>query len=551
MDGKGKKRMWIFGVTFKLIFFLNAFFFLTPTSHSSCKNFMCSGESIVNRPWTAFTSAISHQTLPHLVGNSIAMVLFGWRVWRAIGVPAFLGLYYWGGVVASVAHVSWNKWRGATRAMPTDEELQGAVKRLMSKEGYDNATAQRAVSQWIFKNVDMPALGASGSVMAIAGLCAVLFPKDSMRRGLISMPVWFGVGLYAVSDALAITQADGVAHAAHLGGAVLGMSYAVMRKQYLLARARMELRRTQLPAVNLKGKYIPGAAVATLPETTTSLVLSGATWIGPPFKAELVARLPQLRELFVDGLAGSLNLSDFGPPQRCPIAVVSAQNFHGPLSGQCPPSLQVLRFTGAGAHVKASFDLPHAMANLTWLDLNCWGPPSSEEDQVKGGWKVRIPGAWKMEYLVLDLPWPIALDVAWHQAPLKSITMGASVVPTGGHPVYPPTLEQLRFSTHLVWLNASARGVKSLWIDCGKEGVASGFLDLDLRAFTKLQHLVLENFPSQASIPLLPPQLEFVAVSNSDSRFAHELEWEAPKVAANVRVVVFRSSDNVDLDSLA
>jgi hypothetical protein len=164
-----------------------------------------------------------------------------------------LGLYYWGGIAASCVHLAWCQYRGQKLAVPSDKKLGYFVEVIVRarsrhsltppqevarKENISLDQARAEVVAWVRKNCDVPALGASGSVMAIAALCAVLHPRDTVRFRLISMPVALAVGLYAASDALSITRIDGVAHAMHLGGAALGLSYAAIRKRYLVARSR-------------------------------------------------------------------------------------------------------------------------------------------------------------------------------------------------------------------------------------------------------------------------------------------------------------------------
>lgn len=137
--------------------------------------------------WTLLTSALSHVDMGHLLFNMLALWLFGRIVERVIGAPGFVALYVVGGIVASLGHVLW----GVVTGDPT------------------------------------PALGASGSVMAVAVTFAVIFPNQKLYLFfMVPMPAWFAVLLYVGLDLAGLFDArSSIAHAAHLGGAVTGLAY--------------------------------------------------------------------------------------------------------------------------------------------------------------------------------------------------------------------------------------------------------------------------------------------------------------------------------------
>lgn len=146
------------------------------------------------RVWTLLTSEVSHVDATHLLVNLIALWAFGTPVARVMGPHRFMALYAAGGFCASLGHVLWNLGSG------------------------DGAGA----------------LGASGAVGAVAIVFALWFPRATILLGfLIPMPAWvaavafvlldlFGV-FGAPVDLLADGQSTRVAHAAHLGGAAVGL----------------------------------------------------------------------------------------------------------------------------------------------------------------------------------------------------------------------------------------------------------------------------------------------------------------------------------------
>ncbi|MBA2322055.1 MAG: rhomboid family intramembrane serine protease [Deltaproteobacteria bacterium] len=137
--------------------------------------------------WTLLTSAFSHTDAMHLLFNMLALYVFGRDVEDVIGTGRFLALYVVGGIVASLGHVLWN----------------------------------------VIVASGVPALGASGSVMAISVLFGALYPKRTlMVNFFIPVPAALAVALYVLLDVAGMLGGGGnTAHAAHLGGAAVGLLY--------------------------------------------------------------------------------------------------------------------------------------------------------------------------------------------------------------------------------------------------------------------------------------------------------------------------------------
>lgn len=133
-------------------------------------------------------SALSHIDPMHLAFNVLALWVLGRDVERVIGAGGFLHLVVAGGIVASAGHLVYGLATGS----------------------------------------DVPALGASGSVMAVAVVSAVLFP-DRMLLVFFILPMRqvTAVGLFILVDLFGLLNpgADSIAHAAHLGGALYGWVY--------------------------------------------------------------------------------------------------------------------------------------------------------------------------------------------------------------------------------------------------------------------------------------------------------------------------------------
>lgn len=139
------------------------------------------------RPWSPLMSTFAHGGLAHLLLNGLVLYFFGPALERTLGRRAFVVLFLVTGAVSGIAQV----------------ELSAA---------------------W---GSGLPALGASGAIMAVLGAMVVLHPRDRVLiYGVFPLPLWAMGVLYAALDVLgAFNAADGVGNFAHLAGMAMGLAY--------------------------------------------------------------------------------------------------------------------------------------------------------------------------------------------------------------------------------------------------------------------------------------------------------------------------------------
>ncbi|HPD13759.1 MAG TPA: rhomboid family intramembrane serine protease [Planctomycetota bacterium] len=142
--------------------------------------------------WQVVTYMFLHSTsanhVIHIVVNMLFLYWFGVELERVMGRGRFLGLYLAGGVAGGVAY---------------------------------------AVTQYLVR-MENPAIGASAAVMALLVVYAFHFPNRTVYL-FYCIPLavkWFVLAVIAM-DVLYSANAygDGVAHTAHLGGALYGLLY--------------------------------------------------------------------------------------------------------------------------------------------------------------------------------------------------------------------------------------------------------------------------------------------------------------------------------------
>lgn len=139
--------------------------------------------------WRLFSYAFAHGGIWHLVGNMLFLWWFGRQVEDEIGSREFLIFYLLAALLAGLVYLG--------------------VELLYSKTVH-------------------PMLGASGAVMAVLVVAACYNPRQVIYLFfVIPVPIWLFVVGFALHDLLGLVRSDnnGVATAAHLGGAAFGFLY--------------------------------------------------------------------------------------------------------------------------------------------------------------------------------------------------------------------------------------------------------------------------------------------------------------------------------------
>lgn len=139
--------------------------------------------------WTLVTSMFLHTLTIHLFVNMISLFFMGRFVEPLIGRKRFLQVFFFSGIFAGLLHV--------------------------------------AVSYFTGSNMNIPAIGASGAIMGLAGLLAVLIPKQKVLLFfVIPMPLWM-LGIILVALVILNPSIGGITigNVAHLGGFVAGALY--------------------------------------------------------------------------------------------------------------------------------------------------------------------------------------------------------------------------------------------------------------------------------------------------------------------------------------
>jgi membrane associated rhomboid family serine protease len=156
------------------------------------------------RWWQPLTHMFMHGGWWHIIFNMYTLVMFGMVVERALGTKKFLILYFITGFGAVALHTG-VEWLEIHRALASDD---------------------LAVQQSALDLLRTPMVGASGAIYGVLVAFAMLYPEARMT--LLFPPVtldakWMVIIFVGLELVIGITGPSmGIAHFAHLGGALFG-----------------------------------------------------------------------------------------------------------------------------------------------------------------------------------------------------------------------------------------------------------------------------------------------------------------------------------------
>ena len=156
------------------------------------------------RWWQPLTHMFMHGGWWHIFFNMYTLVMFGMVVEQALGMKKFLILYFVTGLGAVALHTG-VEWLEVHRAL---------------------ASTDPAAQQDVINLLRTPMVGASGAIYGVLVAFAMLYPEARMT--LIFPPVtldakWMVAIFIGIELITGITRTQmGIAHFAHLGGALFG-----------------------------------------------------------------------------------------------------------------------------------------------------------------------------------------------------------------------------------------------------------------------------------------------------------------------------------------
>ncbi|SNZ00385.1 rhomboid family intramembrane serine protease [Flagellimonas pacifica] len=181
--------------------------------------------------WQVVTHMFMHGGLMHIVFNMYALWAFGTPLERVWGRNKFLFFYFSAGLGSALLHsgVNFYLFNEGMEALVNAGMTKGQVLEIVSKGQYSpdwyNIASKSTIDNFL-SAYNTPAVGASGAIYGV--LVAFAFMYSEAKLMLIFLPVpikakYFVPALLAIDLFFGIGNVNtGVAHFAHIGGALIG-----------------------------------------------------------------------------------------------------------------------------------------------------------------------------------------------------------------------------------------------------------------------------------------------------------------------------------------
>lgn len=182
--------------------------------------------------WQIITHMFMHGSFMHILFNMFTLYSFGPVLERILGDRKYLILYFVSGLGAFFLFNLWNfieVEQIKTSLQSFGFDLNGYMSgESVSFQGSAQAVSeQRQLASDLQSIITVPMVGASGAIFGVIAAFAVLFPDAEIMIMFIPIPVKVKYVLPVVvigSVILGVTgNVGGIAHLAHVGGALVGI----------------------------------------------------------------------------------------------------------------------------------------------------------------------------------------------------------------------------------------------------------------------------------------------------------------------------------------
>lgn len=199
-------------------------------------------------PWQPITYMFMHGGFMHILFNMFALYSFGSALEQFWGGKKFLFFYISCGLGAALLHlgVNYYEFHSGMNALVDAGFSQSEILSLLNEGKFDSRWAdvigQSGLSSMASSFI-VPAVGASGAIYGLLVAFAFMFPNAQLGLMFIPVPIrakYFVPGILLVDLILGLKGeaifggGSGIAHFAHLGGALTGflMMYYWKKSQF-------------------------------------------------------------------------------------------------------------------------------------------------------------------------------------------------------------------------------------------------------------------------------------------------------------------------------
>ncbi len=184
--------------------------------------------------WQMITTMFMHGSIAHIFFNMFALSSFGSALEFRWGLRRFLTFYFLAGIGASLIYTLVNqfKFNEVYEALALLEQSPAAIQALLDTGRIDpkvvGMLSEAQLTEFV-RIYHTPVVGASGAVYGVLVAFGILYPNAKLSLIFFPVPVaakYFIPGLLCLDLFSGVTGfslfGGGIAHFAHIGGAVIG-----------------------------------------------------------------------------------------------------------------------------------------------------------------------------------------------------------------------------------------------------------------------------------------------------------------------------------------
>jgi len=182
-------------------------------------------------PWQFFTHMFMHGSITHLLFNMFALWMFGSQLETVWGGKRFLIFYFICGIGAALIYTGINTYQfNAIYSLLSETGLSSYdIQSMIDKNSYPPAVLSAEQAGELLSIYHAPMVGASGAIYGVLVAFAFIFPNHKLMLIFLPFPIaakYFVPALISLDLFSGVTGMSifggGVAHFAHVGGAVIG-----------------------------------------------------------------------------------------------------------------------------------------------------------------------------------------------------------------------------------------------------------------------------------------------------------------------------------------
>jgi membrane associated rhomboid family serine protease len=224
--------------TVKQLLIINVLFFICSYFVPAANDLLALHyfENPMFQPWQIITHMFMHGNIMHIAFNMFALYSFGSMLEHFWGAKKFIFFYISCGLGAMALHtlVNYLQFHHGLTLLQEAHVSPDIINSILTEGRYNDDILQiisKSKLEEMYFAYNTPVVGASGAIYGLLVAFAFMFPNTELMLMFIPVPIkakYFVPGLLCVDLVLGVGGnslfggGDGVAHFAHIGGALIG-----------------------------------------------------------------------------------------------------------------------------------------------------------------------------------------------------------------------------------------------------------------------------------------------------------------------------------------